>query len=181
MFTRPDKPSDSSPTAAATPADKENASMSSPSEPKRPQAVAQTIPAASLAAGPSLISKALKITGQLESSEDIQIDGEIEGDVRAVTVRVGPGAKVKGTVYGEQVELAGTIDGKIEARKVVLAGSARMSGDVVHEDITIHSGAYISGHCKPEFGKTESNVQPLHKPARAHVLDDEPSRTRSEP
>jgi hypothetical protein len=51
----------------------------------------------------------------------------------------------------------------------------------VHQDITIHSGAYISGHCKPEFGKTESNVQPLHKPARAHVLGSEEPKTQSEP
>jgi cytoskeletal protein CcmA (bactofilin family) len=180
MFTRPDKAIDPAPTATATPLDKETAPVTT--EPKRSQAVAQPFPAASMAAGPSLVSKALKITGQLESSEDIQIDGEVEGDVRAVTVRVGAGAKVKGTVYGEQVELAGTIDGRIEAKKVVLASSAHMSGDVVHQDITIHSGAYISGLCKPEFGKTESNVQPLHKPiSRAHVLDDEASRTRSEP
>jgi cytoskeletal protein CcmA (bactofilin family) len=180
IFTRPDKPTDPAP--AATPLEKETTPVSTPSEPKRPQAVAQPFPAASLAAGPSIVSKALKITGQLESSEDIQIDGEVEGDVRAVTVRVGAGAKVKGTVYGEQVELAGTIEGKIEAKKVVLASSAHMSGDVVHQDITIHSGAFIDGHCKPEYGKTESNVQPLHKPvARARSLDDETPKTRSEP
>ncbi len=41
----------------------------------------------------SVISKALKITGQLESSEDIQIDGTVEGDVRAVSVTVGNGAQ----------------------------------------------------------------------------------------
>src|SRR5436305_1130387 len=56
----------------------------------------------------SVISKALKITGQLESTEDIQIDGEIDGDVRGVGVKIGNNAKVKGTVYGDEVELAGT-------------------------------------------------------------------------
>jgi len=80
-----------------------------------------------------------------------------------VKVRVGTGAKVRGTVYGEEVELAGSVDGKIEARKVVLTATAHMSGDVVHQDIAIQSGAYIAGHLKPEFGKTDSNVQPLHK------------------
>ena len=34
----------------------------------------------------SVISKALKITGELESTEDIQIDGQIEGDVRGALV-----------------------------------------------------------------------------------------------
>ncbi len=112
----------------------------------------------------SVLSKALKITGQLESTEDIQIEGEVEGDVRAVLVKVGGSAKVKGTVYGEQVELAGTVDGKIEAKKVVLMSTARMSGDVIHQDITIESGAFIDGHCRPEYGKTDNKtVQPVPK------------------
>ncbi len=62
--------------------------------------------------GVSLISRALKITGQLESTEDIRIDGEVDGDVRGVSVTVGNGAKVKGTVYGEAVELAGSVGGQ---------------------------------------------------------------------
>ena len=103
--------------------------------------------------GTSVISKALKITGQLESTEDIRIDGEVNGDVRAVSVTVGNNAKVKGNVYGDTVELAGTVEGKIEAKKVVLNGTARMTGDVVHQDIKIESGAFIDGHLKPEFGK----------------------------
>lgn len=111
----------------------------------------------------SVISKALKITGQLESTENIQIDGHIEGDVRGVNVKVGNGAKVKGTVYGEEVELAGTVEGKIEAKKVVLTGTAHMSGDVVHQDITIQSGAHIDGHCKPDYGKTALKTQPTLK------------------
>lgn len=105
----------------------------------------------------SVISKALKITGELESTEDIQIDGQIEGDVRGVGVKIGQNAKVKGTVYGEEVELAGTIEGKIEAKKVILTGTARMSGDVSHQDIKIESGAFIDGHLKPDFAKSAAS------------------------
>jgi cytoskeletal protein CcmA (bactofilin family) len=110
----------------------------------------------------SVISKALKITGQLESTEDIQIDGEIDGDVRGVGVKIGQNAKVKGTVYGDEVELAGAIEGKIEAKKVILTGTARMTGDVVHQDIKIESGAYVSGNLKPEIGKHDA--KPALKP-----------------
>lgn len=124
-------------------------------ETKSGQAIAQPLvkPAPQHPLSVSVISKALKITGQLESTEDIQIEGEIDGDVRGVAVKVGTNAKIKGTVYGDEVELAGTIDGRIEAKKVVLTSSAHMSGDVVHQDIRIESGAFIDGHCKPEFGK----------------------------
>lgn len=132
--------------------------------PAQPQAVAQPMSSVSPSAvqqkrGVSVISKALKITGQLESTEDIQIDGQVDGDVRGVTVKVGSDAKVKGTVYGEEVEVSGTVEGKIEAKKVVLTSTAHMSGDVVHQDIQIASGAHVDGHLKPEYGKTSKAVR----------------------
>jgi cytoskeletal protein CcmA (bactofilin family) len=120
-------------------------------EAKRPQSVSPTPVAGAMT---SIISKALKITGQLESTENIQIDGEVEGDVRGVNVKVGQGAKVKGTVSG---------DGKIEAKKVLLTGTAHMSGDVVHQDIRIESGAFIDGHCRPESSKAKP-AQATFKP-----------------
>jgi cytoskeletal protein CcmA (bactofilin family) len=113
----------------------------------------------------SVISKALKITGQLESTEDIQIEGEVEGDVRAASVKVGTNARIKGTVYGDEVELSGKVDGKIEARKVVLTSTAHMSGDVIHQDLRIDSGAHVDGHCRPEFGKPDGRAHAIQKPA----------------
>lgn len=159
MFTRNDKDPTGKPvtserhdTPAATPAD------------ARPSTPRPAAPPPSASPSMSVISKALKITGQLESTEDIQIEGEVEGDVRAANVKVGANARVKGTVYGDQVEIAGSVDGRIEARRVVLTATAHMSGDVVHQDIKIDSGAFIDGHCKPEFGKNAAkNVQQLHK------------------
>jgi cytoskeletal protein CcmA (bactofilin family) len=118
--------------------------------------------------GVSVISKALRITGQLESTEDIRIDGEVDGDIHGVSVTVGPGAKVKGSVYGQTVELAGTIEGKIEAKKVVLTSTAHMAGDVIHQDIRIESGAYIDGHCRPGSNKIENRPAEAKKvPAAA--------------
>ena len=138
-----------------------------PTERKAPMSSANISPITSPTQGSvSVISKSLKITGQLESTEDIQIEGEIDGDVRGVCVKVGSNAKVKGSVYGESVELSGTVDGKIEAKKVILTATARMCGDVIHQDITIQSGAFIDGHCKPEFGKADTRkILSVHKTA----------------
>ncbi|HEY3637316.1 MAG TPA: polymer-forming cytoskeletal protein [Rhizomicrobium sp.] len=115
----------------------------------------------------SVISKSLKITGQLESTEDIHIEGEVDGDIRGVGVKIGHTAKVKGTVYGEEVEVAGTVIGKVEARKVVIASTGHMSGDVIHQDIRIDSGAYIDGHCRPEYGKPDGKAHAVQKPPAA--------------
>jgi cytoskeletal protein CcmA (bactofilin family) len=160
VFTRNDKAPD--PVTAVKPA----AEAPKPIQPEARPAMSQPITPSPLTQprAASIISKALKITGQLESTEDIQIEGEVDGDVHAVYVKVGANAKVKGTVYGEQVELAGSVDGKIEAKKVILTRTAHMSGDVIHEDITIESGAYIDGHCRPEYGKTDT------RPSKAAAL-----------
>jgi len=182
LFNRNDKPGNDKPgdtpvrptQPEQTPqAQKESAA----SKPANPAPLSQTSqPSAKTGAHmASVISKALKITGQLESTEDIQIDGEIEGDVRGVGVKIGQNAKVKGTVYGEDVELSGAIEGKIEAKKVLLTGTARMTGDVVHQDIKIESGAYVSGNLKPESSR--SDARPALKPvANTSPLNISPSK-----
>ncbi len=170
MFTRNDKPADPNTNANGRTSVNEttNSTMPGSADIKRPQAMAQPISSMGSVPATSVISKALKITGQLESTENIQIEGEVDGDIRAVSVKVGSNASVKGTVYGDEVELAGTVEGKIEAKKVVLTRTAHMSGDVIHQDITIESGAFIDGHCRPDFGKAgNKSTQPAAKPVVA--------------
>ena len=152
-----EKPRDATP-AAVAPAKPVQASVQPMGMAEAPKSV-----------GVSVISKALRITGQLESTEDIRINGEVDGDIHGVSVTVGPGAKVKGSVYGSTVELAGTIEGKIEAKKVVLTSTAHMAGDVIHQDIRIESGAYIDGHCRPGTNKLDSKPVEVKKiPAAAN-------------
>ncbi len=165
MFNRSEKETEAG--AAATEKNKET--TPAPVNPAGKPAVAPAQPLAASApartgSGTSVISKTLKITGQLESSEDIRIEGEVDGDIHGVAVTVGSGAKVKGSVYGQTVELAGTIEGKIEAKKVVLTSTAHMSGDVIHQDIKIESGAYIDGRCCPGTNKPEAKGPGAAKP-----------------
>jgi cytoskeletal protein CcmA (bactofilin family) len=173
MFTRNDKTPEQNADSARASA----AAAAAPQSP-RPQATTQPPSGTTMTTqqNVSVISKALKITGQLESTEDIRIDGEVNGDVRAVSVTVGSNARVKGTVYGDAVELAGTVEGKIEAKKVVLASTAKMTGDVIHQDIKIESGAYIDGHLKPEFGKAESRNPPQRIVAAREVKSEPVAR-----
>ena len=162
MFNRNDKEIDVSVTNPEKPRDMSSAPVAAAAKPVQPGIQPAPDLSASRSAGPSVISKALKITGQLESTEDIRIDGEVEGDIHGVSVTVGNGAKVKGSVYGQTVELAGAIEGKIEAKKVILTSTAHMSGDVIHQDIRIESGAYIDGHCRP--GSNKPDIKPVAKP-----------------
>lgn len=151
MFTRGDKPAER---AGARQVD--DVQPADPAPAQQPaQAPTSQAPTARRNATPSVISVGLKVTGNLDSEDEIQIDGTVEGDVRAKTVTVGKGATVKGSVYGESVQLAGTIDGKIEARSVTVKSTGHMEGDIIHQTLEIEANAYVDGHCRPHFGKSE--------------------------
>lgn len=184
MFSRNDKTPEpapaTKPVATATPINTVPPAPHPAPAPTEPRRVSAS-PAQHGTPSVSVISKALKITGQLESTEDIHIEGEVDGDIRGVGVKIGHNAKVKGTVYGEEVEVAGTVVGKVEARKVVIASTGHMSGDVIHQDIRIDSGAYIDGHCRPEYGKPDGKAHAIQKPAAPTAATNYSSAKPAEP
>ena len=108
-----------------------------------------TPPPARAQVGPSLIGAGLTVVGRLDCAGDLQIEGRVDGEVRAQGVRIGSGAAVKGTVFGEIVQVAGTIEGNIEAESVILARTARVGGDIFYRSLQIEEGAYFSGTCHP--------------------------------
>ena len=97
---------------------------------------------------PSIISTDLRIVGDLISEGEIQIDGVVEGDVRAETIMIGEPAEVTGEIIAESVSIFGTVTGQIKARSVSLAKTAHMLGDVHHQDLSIEKGAFLEGHCR---------------------------------
>lgn len=97
---------------------------------------------------PSIISADLRITGNLKSDGDIQVDGHVEGDIDSATLTVGEGAHVKGHISCESVRVCGTVDGAVKAKSVVMAKSARVIGDIIHDSLAIEAGAFIEGNIK---------------------------------
>jgi cytoskeletal protein CcmA (bactofilin family) len=97
---------------------------------------------------PSIISADLRITGNLKSDGDIQVDGQVEGDIDSATLTIGEGAHVKGHISCETVRVCGTVDGAVKAKSVVLAKTARVIGDLIHDSLAIEAGAFIEGNIK---------------------------------
>jgi hypothetical protein len=97
LFNRNDKSNDIQPQSQADPPKPvpvpppQPVQAARPAEPVTPTVKSIQVPTKTGAIMASVISKALKITGELESTEDIQIDGQIEGDVRGVGVKIGHG------------------------------------------------------------------------------------------
>ncbi|MEM8570902.1 MAG: polymer-forming cytoskeletal protein [Pseudomonadota bacterium] len=93
----------------------------------------------------SVLSSDITITGNVLSSGDIQIEGAIDGDVRAHTLIVGETATVKGEIVADEVIVHGRVGGRLRGLKVRLSSTARVDGDIVHKAIAIESGAQFEG------------------------------------
>ncbi len=96
-------------------------------------------------ASPSLLSSDLTIKGNVITSGDIQIEGTIEGDVRAHLLTVGEAAKIKGEISADDVVVNGHVVGRLRGLKVRLTSTAKVEGDIVHKNIAIESGAHFEG------------------------------------
>ncbi|WP_341365805.1 polymer-forming cytoskeletal protein [Yoonia sp. BS5-3] len=93
----------------------------------------------------SLISSDLLITGNLKTSGDINVEGQVDGDIRAHLLTVGEGATIKGEVVADDVVINGRIVGRVRGLKVRLTSNARVEGDIIHKTIAIESGAHFEG------------------------------------
>jgi cytoskeletal protein CcmA (bactofilin family) len=122
-------------------------------EPSTDQTPAPLVPAAGAKrnrphSAPTIISADMVITGTLASGGDVQIDGQVEGDVRCIGLVIGDKAEVQGEIYAEDVTIRGKVVGRIRARKVTLAATSHVEGDILHEAFSVEAGAFFEGNCR---------------------------------
>jgi cytoskeletal protein CcmA (bactofilin family) len=105
--------------------------------------------------GLSVINADLRVTGDLISESDVQVDGSVNGDIRTRTLTIGQHGEVRGEIIADKIRICGAVVGQVRARDVSLAETARMIGDILHESLSIEPGAHIEGHCRRIEGATE--------------------------
>jgi cytoskeletal protein CcmA (bactofilin family) len=97
----------------------------------------------------SIIANGVKIKGAIEAEDaELQVDGEIEGNVRGGSVTIGDTGLVKGDVVSESILVNGRVEGSIRARKVQLAKNAHVLGDITHQSLAVEMGAVFEGQCR---------------------------------
>jgi cytoskeletal protein CcmA (bactofilin family) len=94
---------------------------------------------------PSIIGDDLTIRGNITSKGEIQVDGEIEGDVRCGSLLLGDKSKVMGGVAAEDVVVRGHIVGSITGLRITLQGQCHVEGDILCQTLAIEQGAYFEG------------------------------------
>ncbi len=94
---------------------------------------------------PSVIGPDLTIMGNLISSGEVQVDGEVQGDLHGTHILIGEKARITGGVNAEEVVVRGHVMGSVRGRKVMLQASSHVEGDVHHQSLAIEQGAYFEG------------------------------------
>ncbi len=115
--------------------------------PVAPSAPASDFKASAPKAKPpaSILSSDLHVSGNMKTTGDIQVEGTVEGDIRAHLLTIGESATIKGEVTADDVVINGRIVGRVRGLKVRLTATARVEGDIIHKTIAIESGAHFEG------------------------------------
>ena len=94
------------------------------------------------------IGKSVVIKGELSGSEDLTIEGEVDGkiELRQNVLTIGPNGKIKAQVFAKSVVVQGEVHGNITAtEKVDIRDSGSVDGDVVAPRVSISDGAHFRG------------------------------------
>ena len=113
--------------------------------------------------------------GQIQSREDLIIEGEVEGTIEMIEHRltIAANGDVRANVIAREIEVLGAIQGKAEAvDKVYIRKGAKFIGDIHSAGIVIEDGGYIKGNIDlsshPKEGQSDRPALTIAKPAGSH-------------
>ena len=123
---------------------------------------AATRPAAAGARGgaPSVIGPDLIIAGNLVSKGEVQIDGEVQGDIHSSYVVIGEKARITGSVIADEVVVRGQVMGSIRSKRVMLQSTSHVEGDIHHSALAIEQGAFFEGKSRRSDDPTAGVQRP---------------------
>jgi cytoskeletal protein CcmA (bactofilin family) len=124
----------------------------------------------------SVLSSDLTVVGNLRTTGDIQVEGTVEGDIRAHLLTVGESATIRGEIVADDIVVNGRVIGRVRGLKVRLTSTARVEGDIIHKTIAIESGAHFEGSVQRQEDPLATGRVPRADPAAAGAGGSPPIR-----
>jgi cytoskeletal protein CcmA (bactofilin family) len=100
-------------------------------------------------AGASTIGEELMITGNVTSTGDVHLDGQVQGDIHCISLFLGGNSRLEGSVIAENVVISGRLVGSVRALRVTLQSKSHVEGDLFHQSLAIEQGAHFEGKSCP--------------------------------
>jgi cytoskeletal protein CcmA (bactofilin family) len=94
------------------------------------------------------IGKSVVIKGELNGSEDLTIEGHVEGTIqlRDHVLTIGPNGRIKAAVFAKSVIVLGEVTGNVTASdKVDIRDNGSVDGDIISPRVAIAEGAHFRG------------------------------------
>ena len=113
------------------------------------------------------IGKSVVIKGELNGSEDLTIEGHVEGTIqlRDHVLTIGPNGRIKAQVFAKSVIVLGEVTGNVTASdKVDIRDGGSVDGDIISPRVAIAEGAHFRGSVDMQR-KTGPQAAPSPKPA----------------
>ena len=142
------------PVTPATPAQQTQASVPSQPESRRQMMERDVVN----------IGKSVVIKGELNGSEDLTVEGHVEGkiELRDHVLTIGPNGKIKAQVFAKAVIVLGEVNGNVTAtEKVDIRDGGSVDGDIISPRVAIAEGAHFRGSVdmQRKGGQQPSQVQ----------------------
>jgi cytoskeletal protein CcmA (bactofilin family) len=108
----------------------------------------------------NIISEKTLIKGDINSSGDVRIDGELNGNIDTKgRIVIGPNGKLEGEIRCSNIEVSGYIKGKIIASELLtMKASARIYGDVIAGKLSVEPGSLFTGTCSMGESKEKDEI-----------------------
>ena len=113
------------------------------------------------------IGKSVIIKGELSGSEDLTIEGQVEGriDLKDNVLTIGANAKIKAEVFAKSVVILGEVTGNVTAsEKVDIRDNGSVDGDIASPRVAIAEGAHFRGSVDMQRSGAKASP-PAAKPA----------------
>jgi cytoskeletal protein CcmA (bactofilin family) len=94
------------------------------------------------------IGKSVVIKGELNGSEDLTIEGQVEGkiELKDHALTIGPNGKIKAQIFAKSVIVLGEVNGNVSAsEKVDIRDGGSVDGDIISPRVAIAEGAHFRG------------------------------------
>jgi len=94
------------------------------------------------------IGKSVVIKGELNGSEDLTVEGSVEGkiELKQHVLTIGPNGRIKAEVFAKAVIVLGEVAGNITAsEKVDIRDNGKVDGNIVAPRVAIAEGAHFRG------------------------------------
>ena len=131
------------------------------------------------------IGKSVVIKGELNGSEDLTIEGQVEGkiELRQNVLTIGPNGKIKAQVFAKSVVILGEVTGNVTAtEKVDIRDNGSVDGDIAAPRVAIAEGAHFRGSIdmqRTASGKSEARAEQKSPPASHSSPAAQPQHTQA--